>query len=263
MTQISPPVDDIQLKGYDPQVTRRLIAIARPYLRQILLALIFMISSAAAAVSGPYLVKIALDSGLRAGSLTVLRQTVLLYLLVTIFQWVLNYLRINLMAKVGQSIIYDLRATMFNHLQNLSLSFFNRYSVGRVITRVINDVEVLREFITWAVLATARDIITLVGILIAMLAMNINLTLLVCIVIPIMLVFTARFQKRARENYRSVRSAISWVNSVLAENINGVRVVQAFSRQDINYTQFRTIVNQNHLDSICVQLPWLPPTLPL
>lgn len=249
MTQISPPVDDIQLKGYDPQVTRRLIAIARPYLRQILLALIFMISSAAAAVSGPYLVKIALDSGLRAGSLTVLRQTVLLYLLVTIFQWVLNYLRINLMAKVGQSIIYDLRATMFNHLQNLSLSFFNRYSVGRVITRVINDVEVLREFITWAVLATARDIITLVGILIAMLAMNINLTLLVCIVIPIMLVFTARFQKRARENYRSVRSAISWVNSVLAENINGVRVVQAFSRQDINYTQFRTIVNQNHLDS--------------
>lgn len=249
MAQITPPVEDIQLKGYDPQVTRRLLVIARPYLGQIILALILMLASALAAVSGPYLVKIALDSGLQAGSLVVLRQTVLLYLLVSVFQWVMNYLRINLMAQVGQSIIFDLRASMFDHLQRLSLSFFSHYSVGRIITRVINDVEVLREFITWAVLATARDIITLVGIIIAMLLMNARLTMLVCIVIPIMLIFTSRFQKRARENYRAVRTAISWVNSVLAENINGVRVVQAFSRQENNFTHFKTVVNHNHLET--------------
>ncbi len=158
MSQTIPPVEDIQLKGYDPQVTRRLLVIAHPYLGKIILALIFMLASAIAAVSGPYLVKIALDSGLQDGSWVVLRQTVLLYLLVSVFQWALNYLRINIMAQVGQSIIFDLRASMFNHLQNLSLSFFSHYSVGRVITRVINDVEVLREFITWAVLATARDV---------------------------------------------------------------------------------------------------------
>ena len=249
MAQITPPVEDIQLKGYDPQVTRRLLVIAQPYLKQIILAMIIMLASAIAAVSGPYLVKIALDSGLQAGSLTVLRQTVLLYLLVSIFQWVMNYLRINIMAKVGQSIIFDLRASMFAHLQSLSLSFFSHYSVGRVITRIINDVEVLREFITWAVLATARDIITLFGIIIAMWLMNTRLTMLVCIVIPVMLIFTSRFQKRARENYRSVRAAISWVNSVLAENINGVRVVQAFSRQEVNFTHFRTAVNHNHLET--------------
>jgi ATP-binding cassette subfamily B protein/subfamily B ATP-binding cassette protein MsbA len=249
MSQTIPPVEDIQLKGYDPQVTRRLLVIAHPYLGKIILALIFMLASAIAAVSGPYLVKIALDSGLQDGSWVVLRQTVLLYLLVSVFQWALNYLRINIMAQVGQSIIFDLRASMFNHLQNLSLSFFSHYSVGRVITRVINDVEVLREFITWAVLATARDVITLFGIIIAMLLMNVRLTMIVCIVIPIMLIFTSRFQKRARENYRSIRTAISWVNSVLAENINGVRVVQAFSRQDINFNHFKTVVNQNHLDT--------------
>ncbi len=249
MAQITPPVEDIQLKGYDPQVTRRLLVIARPYLGQIILAIILMLASALAAVSGPYLVKIALDSGLQAGSLVVLRQTVLLYLLVSVFQWVMNYLRINLMAQVGQSIIFDLRASMFDHLQRLSLSFFSHYSVGRIITRVINDVEVLREFITWAVLATARDIITLVGIIIGMLLMNARLTMLVCIVIPIMLIFTSRFQKRARENYRAVRTAISWVNSVLAENINGVRVVQAFSRQENNFTHFKTVVNHNHLET--------------
>ena len=249
MAQITPPVEDIQLKGYDPQITRRLLVIARPYLGQIILALILMLASALAAVSGPYLVKIALDSGLQAGSLAVLRQTVLLYLVVSVFQWVMNYLRINLMAQVGQSIIFDLRASMFDHLQRLSLSFFSHYSVGRVITRVINDVEVLREFITWAVLATARDIITLVGIIIAMLLMNARLTMLVCIVIPIMLIFSSRFKKRARENYRAVRTAISWVNSVLAENINGARVVQAFSRQEINFTHFSMVVNHNHLDT--------------
>jgi ATP-binding cassette subfamily B protein/subfamily B ATP-binding cassette protein MsbA len=195
------------------------------------------------------LVKVALDSGLSAGSLTVLRQTLLLYLFVAIIQWTSTFLRVYLMPRVGQSIIYDLRSSLFEHLQELSLSFFSHYSVGRVITRVINDVGVLREFITWAILAVARDLFTLVGIIIAMLSMNMRLSLLTFTVLPIMAVATIVFKKYARQNYRQVRAAISWVNSVLAENINGVRVVQAFSREQVNYHYFRDVVNQNNLDA--------------
>jgi ATP-binding cassette subfamily B multidrug efflux pump len=249
MTQAPPQDDEVYLKGYDPNVSRLLVSFIRPYRGRFLVALLLMLTGSAAAVAGPYLVKVALDSGLEAKSVTALRNAVLLYLLVAGIQWLATFLRVNLMARVGQSIIYDLRARLFEHLQTLSLSFFSHYSVGRVITRVINDVGVLREFLTWAVLATARDVFTLFGIIIAMLSMDLRLSLLTFTVLPVMAGVTMLFRKRARENYRRVRAAISWVNSVLAENINGVRVVQAFSRQSTNYAYFREEVNQNNLSA--------------
>ena len=235
------------MKGYDPQVTRRLIGFVKPYRWPFMLALFLMFSGSVAAIAGPYLVKVALDSGIGAGSITVLRNTILLYLLLAGLQWGVTYWRVNLMARLGQSIIFDLRARLFEHLQQLSLSFYSHYSVGRVITRVINDVGVLREFITWAVLAIARDLFALVGIFIAMLLLNVRLSLLAFAVLPVMIAVTIAFRKKARENYRRVRAAISWVNSVLAENINGVRVVQAFSRQAYNYAYYRDEVNRNNL----------------
>ena len=246
---VPPHSDDVLLKGFDPQVTRRLAGFARPYGLQVLLSLVFMFISSAVVVAGPYLVKIALDSGLDAGSVQVLRQCVLLYLLLAAIQWVVTYLRINIMVRVGQSIIYDMRARLFEHLQQLSLGFYSRYSVGRVITRVINDVEVLRDFLTWAMLAIARDLFTVFGIVLAMMVMNVRLSLITFLVLPFMIAFTIFFRKRARENYRRVREAISWVNSVLAENINGVRVVQAFSRQSVNYVHFHDEVNRYNLDT--------------
>lgn len=243
-----PPNQDVVFKGYDPEISRRLLGFIKPYRRRFFLALSLMLVSSAAAVAGPYLVKIAIDEGISAGSLAVLRQTVLLYLGIAIIQWISTFLRVNLMAQVGQSIIYDLRARLFQHLQELSLSFFSHYSVGRVITRVINDVGVLREFITWAMLAVARDLFALVGIVIVMVNMNLRLSLLTFTVLPIMILATTIFKKYARENYRQVRVAISWVNSVLAENINGVRVVQAFSRENLNYKIFHDQINKNNLD---------------
>jgi ATP-binding cassette subfamily B multidrug efflux pump len=249
MTTIPSVPEETVLKGYDPHLTRRILKFARPYRLFLFLALILMLLSSAASVAGPYLVKVALDSGLAAGSLPTLRNAVIIYLFLALIQWAATYGRVNLMVRVGQSIIFDLRAQLFEHLQQLSFSFYNRYSVGRVITRVINDVTVLREFLTWAVLAIARDLFVLIGIVAAMLAMDYHLSLLTFSVLPIMVLITVAFRKQARENYRRVRSAISWVNSILAENINGVRVVQAFSRQEFNYKYFSGTVNYNNLSS--------------
>jgi ATP-binding cassette subfamily B protein/subfamily B ATP-binding cassette protein MsbA len=165
-----------------------------------------------------------------------------------LIQWVCTYYRINIMAWVGQAVIYDLRTTLFHHLQRLSLGFFSRYSVGRVITRVINDVETLRDFLTWAVLAITRNIFTLALIIAVMLDMNPRLALLTFSVLPFMALATVLFRRLSRTAYRKVRGAVSWVNSVLAENVNGVRVVQAFSRQDYNRRFFADSVNRYHLE---------------
>jgi ATP-binding cassette, subfamily B, multidrug efflux pump len=242
------PSEDLPQKGFDPKVTRQILGFLSPYKLALVGALLLMAITSAAAAAGPYIVKVALDSGIAQGDPWVLRDMVLVYLFTAVVQWVTVYYRVMIMAWVGQSIIFDLRAQMFANLQDLSLSFFNRYSVGRIIVRVINDVSVLRDFITWAMLAIARDFFTIIFIIFSMLAMDANLSLLTFSVIPFMILVTFYFRKQARENYRVTRTAISWVNSVLAENINAVRVVQSFSRENYNYDYFRNTVNQHNLD---------------
>ena len=252
-TKIIPPTfitqsEDLLDKGYDPKVARGLLQFLKPYYGQMLVALVFMIIVTAASVSGPYFVKLAIDEGVSKSNVVALRNIVLIYFVVSVIQVITNIFRVRLMSRVGQHILYDVRMKMFNHLQNLSLSFYNRYSVGRVITRVINDVGTLREFVTWATLAIVRDLLGIVGILIAMLTLNLRLSLLTFTVLPFMVIATIVFRQAARRNYRKVRAAVSWTNSVLAENVNGVRVVQAFSRQSHNYANFKDYVNRYFLE---------------
>jgi len=252
MTTITPPIyvtqsEELFDKGIDKQNVRRLVALVRPYTPRLLLSMALMLGASAAAVAGPYFVKVAIDSGIGVGNLNTLRYTILAYLAVSVVQWVCTYFRVNIMAWVGQAVIYDLRKKLFAHLQDLSLGFFSRYSVGRVITRAINDVETLRDFLTWAVLAITRDIFTLGMIIFVMLEMDLRLALLTFSVLPLMVLITIIFRRASRAAYRKVRAAVSWVNSVLAENVNGVRVVQAFSRQKQNYEYFRDYVNKYHL----------------
>src|SRR4030042_4437404 len=216
MAAITNAPEEVILKGYDPHLTRRLVKFILPYRRSLFLAVFLMLLSSGASVAGPYLVKVALDAGLAGGAVSTLRNAVLLYFVLSLAQGGATYFRVNLMVRVGQSIIFDLRASLFEHLQQLSLSFYSRYSVGGVITRVINDVGVLREFLTWAFLAIARDLFVLIGIIAAMLAMDLRLSLLTFAVLPLMVVVTIVFRKQARENYRRGRAGLSLVNSLLA-----------------------------------------------
>ncbi|MCC7187668.1 MAG: ABC transporter ATP-binding protein [Anaerolineales bacterium] len=236
-------------KGYDPKVARGLLRFVKPYAPRMFFALTLMIIVTAAAVSGPYFVKLAIDEGVGAKDAHALRNIVLAYLIVSVVQLVTNFYRVRIMSRVGQHVLYDVRTAMFEHLQNLSLSFYNRYSVGRVITRVINDVGTLREFITWAVLAIVRNLLGIIGTLVAMLALDVKLSLLTFTVLPFMVLATIIFRKAARQSYRKIRAAVSWTNSVLAENVNGVRVVQAFSRQEKNYSTFNGYVNRYYLET--------------
>jgi len=247
-SQVTPPqLEDLPYKDYDPEVTRQMLAFIKPYALKIWISVAFMAISSLAAVVGPYLLQVAIDKGIAVGDTVTLRNTALLFLLAQGFQWIFNYIRVNMMAEVGQSVIYDIRAAIFKRLQELSLSFFSRYSAGRITARMMSDVNVLRDFVLWTLLAVARDLFTLGGIVVTMLSMDAKLSLLTFTVLPIMAVLTFAFRRRARDNYRRARMAISWVNSVLAENINGVRVVQSFSREDTNYTYFKDVVNGYNL----------------
>ncbi len=253
-TKIIPPAfitqsEEFYDKGYDPKVARGLLRFVKPYTRQMLVSLVFMVIVTAAAVSGPYFVKLAIDNGIGNTDLHALGVIAITYFVVAGIQLITNFFRVRIMSRVGQHVLYDVRTAMFDHLQKLSLSFYNRYSVGRVITRVVNDVGTLREFITWAVLAIVRNILAIIGTLIAMISLNFRLSLITFAVIPLMVLATVLYRNIARRNYRKVRAAISWTNSVLAENVNGVRVVQAFSRQEHNFNNFKDYVNRYFLET--------------
>jgi len=242
-----PGDDDILGKAYDARIARRLGVFVRPYAGRIGVAILWMITAMLGYIAGPYLIALAIDEGIARGDLARTGEIVLLYLLAGGVFWVGTYVRVKIMARAGQDVVYDLRRALFDHMQRLSLGFFSKYAVGRLVSRVVNDVSVVREMVVWALVAVARDFVDLFGIIVAMLLLNWRLSLLSFLVLPLMAIATELFRRRARESYRRVRSAVGWVNAVLNENIVGVRVVQSFAREDHNLEVFKRDVNGNLL----------------
>lgn len=251
--KISPPehfkLDDDAFDGYKPEILKGITDFIKPYSRSLWISLFLMIIGSTVPVIGPFLIQFALDEGVAKNNPRNLTIAVTIYSIAAIAQWVATYIRLNIMSKAGQSVIYDIRAKLFSHIQNLSMSFFSHYSVGRLISRVINDVSVLRMFVTWAILAVVRNLLTIVGVVVAMFIMDYKLSLITFSVLPLIAIATFIFRKYIQNIYRKVRAGISWVNSTLAENINGVKVIQAFSRQQKNFDNFSEKVNKYHLEN--------------
>jgi len=204
-----PQADVIHSTGFSPQVIRQLWTYIRPHSLSLFSSILLQLYQSVVIALGPYLVKVAMDDGIAAGSIEVLRNTVLLYIVLQLTQWGSLYLRIYLTTGAAQNITYELRERLFEHLQQLSLNFFSRYSVGRIITRTINDVNVVREFVSWTVVAIFRSIFTMTAIVITMLLMDVRLSLISFSVLPFMVIGTIIFRKYVRQGYRKVRSAIS------------------------------------------------------
>lgn len=146
-------------------------------------------------------------------------------------------------------VIWQMRDQLFAHLQTMTLGFFSQAEVGWLISRVMSDVGVMRELITWAILAVSRDVLMLGGIIVVMISMNVRLALLTFIVLPIMVGIAQVWRVRVREIYRLVRAGIGSINAELQESIAGVRVVQSFAREELNYRRFSQEINQNNFEA--------------
>lgn len=147
------------------------------------------------------------------------------------------------MAETGQSIIQTLRDELFDHIQYLSIEFFAKYEAGRLIARVISDVNVVREAITFAVVGSIREVLMLAGIIISMILINIQLTVVAVIVLLVLGVIANFWRIYAREAYLGVSDSNAKVNAELSEAFNGVKVTQAFDRQKYNYDRFIGDIN--------------------
>lgn len=235
-------------KAYDPRLVRRLMIYFRPYNSQLVWAVVLMIITSLLNAAGPWLVGQAIDEGVRTGSVTVLVLWAAAFIAVSLVEFIANRGRILLMAFVGTKIVADLRSALFDHLHTLSISFYNRFSVGRLMSRLISDVGVLQEFVTWSITGLARAVFSLAGISIAMLALNWRLALVVFAVLPFMVWVAQYWQKRVRTAYRKTRERIALINGNLNESISGVRVTSSFGRERENFTHFDAL-NRSFLDA--------------
>jgi ATP-binding cassette subfamily B protein/subfamily B ATP-binding cassette protein MsbA len=234
--------------AYDPRLARRLLSFALPYRGRFVAAILLMIVTSLLSVSGPWIIGRAVDDGIRAGDFGQLRFWTVVFIVAAIVEWVSNRGRIAIMAYVGTKVVADLRSHLFRHLHRLSLNFYNNYSVGRLMSRLISDVDVMQDFMTWSITGLFRSVFILLGIVVAMLVLNWQLALVAFAVLPLMFVLTNYWRVRVRQAYRSTRQRLSLINGYLNESISGIRVTKSFSREKRNFQHFDDL-NRSYFDA--------------
>ena len=237
--------DKVLGKVYDSRVIARLLKYLAPVKLWIALGASGMVIRALAALTIPYLVAVATDRFILAGDLSGLNIIVIVFIGAALLVWAGQYMETLFLSYAGQAVLFRMRTEMFDHLQQLSLSFFDHNKVGRLMSRVQNDVHQVQELLTSGVLHTLTSVLTLVGIACAMIIMNVQLALLTLTVVPVLGIAVAIWQKYARHAFIRVRRAIAAVNAQLQEGISGVRVTQNLSRERVNFEQFDT-ANEAH-----------------
>lgn len=189
----------------------------------------------------------------RAQDFSALKVITIVYFSILILGFILNYIQIRVLQYSGQRIIYDIRRSLFSHLQRLSLSFFDRNPVGRLVTRATNDVEALNEMFTSVLVNLFKDFFILIGIILIMLQLNVKLALITFITLPVIFALSMIYKKVARSAYRQVRITLARVNVLLAENLSGMRIVQIFKREKQQYETFDE-ENKNYFRSSLKEL---------
>ena len=252
--------DDVVGKVYDGRLMRRLLAYLSPYKLQVAISAVAIFLKAAIDVSGPYLIKVAVDTYMsgsapaHAGWLarhisplpfTGITQLALLYLVALALSFALEFAQTYLMQWTGQKIMFDLRREIFRHIQLQDVGFFDKNPVGRLVTRVTSDVDALNEMFTAGVLAIFENVILLVFIVAIMVSMSWPLALLTLSVIPLILIVTSIFRRSVRSSYRRQRAATARINSFTQEYVSGMSIVQLFNRESRAFSDFSAVNEEN------------------
>ncbi|HKG93754.1 MAG TPA: ABC transporter ATP-binding protein [Gemmatimonadaceae bacterium] len=240
--------EDVLGKAYDARLMRRLLVYVRPYGGLVGASLALLFVDGLLQLVGPVLTQRVIDVALPARDLAMVRAAALLFAATLAAQFACSFGEAMLTGLLGQRVMLDLRVQIYAHLQRLSVSFFDRNPVGRLITRVTSDVESLNELFTAGVVAGLGDLFTLVAISVMMLVVDWRLALAAFAVIPLVWLTSHVFQSRVRDSYRDIRARVARINAFLQERLTGVRIVQLFGRERAEARRFDRL-NRGHLDA--------------
>jgi ATP-binding cassette subfamily B multidrug efflux pump len=257
--------EDILGKSYDARLVKRLLRYLRPQIKRVVVAILVLLMVSMMDLAGPLITKTAIDRYIRPvvqvsestsanieqiapkaatpgttkdQAIRGLGLMVLLYVLVSLASGVLRYWEMFVTNLAGQHIIYDLRGEIFQKFQKLSIPYFDRNPVGRLMTRITSDVQALYDMFTEGVVAIVGDVVTLFGIIIIMLVLNWKLALATFLVLPILVWITFEFKRRVRDSYRKIRLQVAQLSAFLQEHIVGIKVVKLFNREKISQKEY-------------------------
>ena len=240
--------EEVLGKAYDARLMHRLLAYLRPFRIQVLGALIMLLVGAALEVVGPWLIQIAIDRAIPGRDLRLLGLLAAAYLGANAIAFLVQYFSELLTTWLGQSVMYDVRTEIFAKLQRSDLRYYDKNPVGRLMTRITNDVETLNELFSSGVVTVFGDLFTLVFIVVIMLRMDWRLALLTLAVLPFVFLVAFVFRARIQDAYRETRIKLARINAYLHERITGVRVVQLFNREQADAHQHEEI-NRDYLEA--------------
>jgi ATP-binding cassette subfamily B protein len=240
--------EEILGKAYDGALMRRLLTYLRPYRWHVALGVLLSVLVSAMEAVRPYFTKVAVDENIAQGDAHGLLMTSLMFFGVLVVRGMFQYFNAYLTQWIGQQTIFDLRMQVFEHLQRLGTRFFDRNPIGRLITRVTNDVEVLNEMFSSGIVMVFSDVFTIIGILWFMFSMNWMLALVSLSVLPLLFYGTFLFRRHARDAYREVRLQVARINTFMQEHVTGMTVDQLFNKEQESYRTFSEI-NGAHRDA--------------
>jgi ATP-binding cassette subfamily B protein len=254
--------EEVLGKAYDARLMRRLLTYMRPYWAIVGASLALLLVDSLLQIIGPLLTKLAvdrylaptghaevfpfLDRWLASDAQTGLAQLALAYLMVVIFGFLFDFGQTYLMQWTGQKAMFDLRRELMTHLQTLDVAYFDKNPVGRLVTRVTTDVDVLNDLFTSGLVTIVGDVLMLVFVIIAMLRLSPGMTGFMLAVMPLVVLVTIQFRRTASQSYRKIRVAIARINAYLQEHIAGIAVLQLFNREQRSRDEFEQI-NRNHM----------------
>jgi ATP-binding cassette subfamily B protein len=239
---------DVLGKIYDMKVLKRLPQYLAWVKGHILLAALGTLLRSGANVAMPFLIGVIIDDYIKTGDARGLPFAVLIYFGAVMVMWGGQYLESLFLSYSGQGILLKMRNQMFEHLHGLSMSFFDGNKVGKIMSRVQNDVDQVQTLLTQDILHLTADLVTMLVIIIVMFTMNVQLTLWTLLMVPLLTLVIMVWQKYARRTFIRSRQTIAEVNDNLQESISGVRVTQSLSREDVNMNKFNS-VNKANLDA--------------
>jgi ATP-binding cassette, subfamily B, multidrug efflux pump len=228
-------------------VLRRLLVYLQPHRIQLVLVAVLMLISTLANVAAPFLVGLAIDTAITQGEVDTLNRIMLVLLFTFGVSFLATRYQFRLMGTIGQRTLARIRDRLFEHVQRLPISYFDKHEIGDLMSRMVNDVDTLNQLLSNGLVQFVSSILTIAGVLIAMVVLSWELAFASFAVVPLMLLATSYFSRRARVAFRETRKSIGEVSSQLEENIQGVRVAQAFSRENANQQRFAqaNVANRN------------------
>lgn len=231
--------DDVIGKAYDSVLVGRLMGYMRPYAWRVIAAILLLLATTGLALAQPLLIQQAIDRDIVNGTTDDLWWISLLYMAIVVLMFVFRYIQSMFMVLVSQKVMNDLRMKLFRHLQRMSIAFYDSNPVGRLVTRLTNDISALDQLLTAGAITIIADIFMIIGVAIALLFISWKLALITFVIMPILAALMRWFAVVMRNSFRKQRLHVARLNGFAAEHIGGMLLVQLFGRQRKDYQEFR------------------------